>query len=70
MSTRCVLDPLPDPSIKVHLRLVKTSTLPRDCDMNFEARLQTTVEEKEETHIADCCYADLRRMTIKRCVML
>ena len=69
MSIRCVLEPLPDPSIKVDLRLVAMPTRPRVCGINFEVRLQMTVEG-EETHAADCWCVDLRRIMINRCVMV
>jgi len=47
MSTRCVLELFPDPSIKADIRLVGTPGQPRVSRVDFEVRWQTTVKDVE-----------------------
>jgi len=63
MSARCVLEPFPDPSIKVDLLLFATPGHPRVSGIDFEERRQMIVEDEGvETSLLNVVHSPTRRL--------
>jgi hypothetical protein len=63
MSARCVLEPFPDPSIKVDLLLFATPGHPRVSGIDFEERRQMIVEDEGvETSLLNVVHLPTRRL--------